>query len=262
MYKKLVSFIKPLYLCLMLSLAFTACGVPEEKIAQAQEKYAQLSEIHNQVVEAHKNVEDNSLDEELTRLQSRAAGAAEYNLAEMTEEEIDKLVQDIDDMIGEYESYLAQLSNIKGQEEEAVLTPIVITLQNRTEVSFSGLWLYEQGSSGARVNVLENLEPLVPGQYLAGLTVMRDVDNTPWMLGLEDESGVEYEIELAVGEYEEGSISLALSFDGEQGELMAKTAELRSESNGDGQQEGEAAETDGDGTASGAEEEESNGKSL
>lgn len=221
MHKKILSFIVTASLC----LALTACGLPKEKIAQAQEKYTQLADIHNQVVEAHKNVEDNSLDEELAKLQSRASDMGTFNLAEMAEEEIDQLIQDIDSMIGEYEGYLAQLSNIKGAEEDAVLTPVVITLMNRTESSFSDLRLYEQGSSGAQVNVLEDMEGFVPGQYLAGLTVMRDVDNTPWVISLTDVNGAEYEVVLAVGEFAEGNVSLALNYDAGTGELAAEVIE-------------------------------------
>ncbi len=244
MYKRILSLIVTTALCLSL----TACGMPKEKIAQAQEKYARLAEIHNQVVEAHKNVEDNSLDEELTALRSRASDMGAFNLAEMAEEEIDKLIQDIDSMINEYEGYLAQLSNIKGEEEDAVLTPIVITLMNGTDISFSDLRLYEQGSNGLQVNVLEDLELFVPGQYLAGLTVMRDVDNTPWVLTLADENETGYETVLAVGEFTEESVSLTLHYDSSTGELVAERTESGEEANPDGT-EGDEPEGGADGQA-------------
>lgn len=269
MYKKICTFIKiSMYyamrnavryvmLCAVLCFLLTACGTPKEKIALAQEKYVQLSEIHNQVVEAHKNVEDNSLDEELTELRSRASEVGTYNLAEMAEDEIDQVIADIDSMINEYENYLAQLSGIKGEEEEAVLTPIVITLMNHTDISFSDLRLHEQGSSGVLVNVLENLESFVPGQYLTGLTVMRDVDNTPWVLVLADEAGTEYEVVLAVEEYREESVSLELGLDGESGELTAKLMELDSdaeqEESDDGEEDSAGDESDEDAGKPGAE---------
>lgn len=260
MYKKIPFFIIAVLLCFSLA----ACGMPEEKIAQAQEKYTQLADIHNQVVEAHKNVEDNSLDEELTKLQSRASDMGAFNLAEMAEEEIDKLIQDMDSMISEYEGYLAQLSNIKGAEEEAVLTPIVITLMNRTEISFSNLRLYEQASSGAQVNVLEDMEGFVPGQYLAGLTVMRDVDNTPWVISLTDANGTEYEVVLEVGEFAEGNISLALCHDAETGGLAAEIIEAGPEAGADEPAEeaegGSDEETADDGEGAPASEGEADGQ--
>lgn len=228
MHKRILSLIVTILLCLSLA----ACGMPEEKIALAQERYERLADIHNQAVEAHKNVEDNSLDEELAKLQGRASDMGTYNLAEMTEEEIDKLIQDMDSMIGEYESYLAQLTNIKGEEEDAVLTPVVITLMNGTDISFSDLRLYEQGSSGLKVNVLEQLELFDPGQYLAGLTVLRDVDNTPWVLALSDENGTGYETVLAVGEFEEEDVSLTLHYDAATGELTAEKTERGGETDG------------------------------
>ena len=254
MYKKILFLIIAALLCLSLA----ACGLPEEKIATAQAQYTQLADIHNQVVEAHKNVEDNSLDEELTKLQSRASDMGAFNLAEMEEEEIDELIRDMDSMISEYEGYLAQLSNIKGAEEEAVLTPIVITLMNRTESSFLGLRLYEQASSGAQVNVLEDMEGFAPGQYLAGLTVMRDVDNTPWVISLTDANGTEHEVVLEVGEFAEGNISLALFHDGESGELTTEIIEAGTD---DGEDEpAEEAESEGDKEAAPSSEGDSDGQ--
>lgn len=261
MHKKILSLAGILLSCLLLA----GCGIPEEKIEQAQEKYAQLAEIHNQAVEAHKNVEDSSLDEALTNLQSRVSGMGAYNLAEMEEEEIDRLIQDMEMLIKEYEDSLARLSGIKSEEEEAVLTPIVITLINRTEISFSGLRLYEEGSGGVQVNVLEDMETFIPEQYLTGLMVMRDVRNTPWIIALTDENGVEYELSLAVEEYGSEKVSLELRFDSEQGGLKAvlakdtpdgKTEEPKADAEGNdsgGQQEETEDDAEDDGPEQGQE---------
>lgn len=203
-----------------LCLVLTACQPSDEKIAQAKEKYVQLAEVHNQVVEAHGKVADNSLDEELFALRDKASEMESYNLAEMKDEEIDQLIQDMDSMIADYEEYLTALSDIKSKEEAAILTPITLALTNQTEFSFSELSLYEKGDSKAHVNVLENMGILAPEQSLTGLIIQKDAENTPWILVLTDESGNEFELELPVREYSGEGISLSLSYDEEGNKLL------------------------------------------
>lgn len=211
----------PCLLVGLMSIILTACQPSDEKIAEAKEKYAQLAQIHNQVVEAHGKVADDSLDQELKALRDRAGEMESYNLAEMKDEEIDGLIGTMDDMIAEYEEYLALLSDIKGEEEAAVVTSVTLALTNRTEFSFSGITLYEKGESGAYENLLGEGQILTPGQALTGLVVRRDAESTPWVLVLMEESGREFELELPVGEYSEnGVVSLALSYDGELDKVL------------------------------------------
>mgnify|MGYP007098663360 FL=1 len=204
----------------VLCFALTACQPSEEKITQAKEKYGQLTEAHNQVVEAHKKVTDTSLDEELMALKEKAGEIEDYNLAEMKDEEIDRLIGTMDSMIADYEEYLAALSEIRQKEEEAVLTSITLALTNQTGFTFSKLIFHEKGDKGAQVNVLEDMGALAPDQSLTGLIIQRDVDHTPWVLVLSDESGKEFTIELSVGEYPQEGVSLLLSYDEEQDEIL------------------------------------------
>lgn len=203
-----------------LCLALTACQPSDEKIAQAKEKYVQLVEAHNQVVEAHGKVADDSLDEELNALREKADEMGSCNLAEMKDEEIDELVQTMDSMIEEYEGYLAALSDIKSEEEAAVLTSITLALTNETGFSFSELFLYEKGDSRAHINILEDMGTLAPEQSLTGLIIQRDAENTPWILVLADENGKEFELELPVKEYSKEGVSLSLSYDEEADEIL------------------------------------------
>ena len=204
--KKRICF---LAIAVVSSLMLTACGPSEKKVGEAQEKYVQLIEKHNQVVEIHKNVDDASFDGALLELKGKVAEVEAYNLADMHDDEIDLLIQIMDALIASYDGYLETLSEIKGQEEAAVRIPTAIALTNGTELSFTGLKLYEQGDSAIHVDVLENLEPLLPGQSLTGLLVQRDVDNTPWVLALTDSEGREYEIAIHGEDYGE-SVSLDL----------------------------------------------------
>lgn len=211
----LKKFFSLLIICSLCVFA-TGCGPSEEKVAQAQQKYAQLAQIHNQVVEAHKNVEDNSLDEALTELREKITEVESYNLAEMDDEEIDILIQIMDTLISSYERHLNTLTNIKGEEEASVLVPIPVTLVNQTELSFTEIKLYESGDVGIHENLLSGIGEFAQGETLTGLTLHRDVDNTPWVLELMDGEGITYQLELLAGEYNEEGVKLNLVYDAEQ----------------------------------------------
>lgn len=220
MNRKIVFF---LFAC-FLSLMLVSCGPSKEKVEQAQAKYVQLIDKHNQAVEIHKNIDDASLDEALLKLKEKVAEVETYNLADMQDEEIDLLIQIMDALIKSYDGYLDTLSGIWGAEEAAERIPVFITLKNNTEISFSSLKLYEEGDSGIHVNVLENLEPLTPGQSLTGLVIQRDVNNTPWILALVDLEGREYRIVIHGEEYGE-SVSLDMVYDeGGQGLTLLSMA--------------------------------------
>lgn len=216
MNKKLFSMFMICGLCVML----TACGPSDEKVTEAQQKYTELVEIHNQVVEAHKNVEDNSLDEPLTALREKIEEVEEYNLTEMKDEEIDILIQIMDTLIEDYEEFLTTLTNIKGEEEAAVLIPISITVTNQTDFSFTELKLYEAGDMSTHEDVLTGLGDFASGETLTGLVVQCDADHTPWVLELKDANGVAYEFSLPVEEYSEEGVKLTLSYDPEGKEII------------------------------------------
>ena len=212
MFKKITS----LFIICCLCIFVTACGPSEEKVAQAQQKYAQLAEIHNQVVEAHNDVDNNSLDEALTELREKITEVEGYNLVEMDDEEIDILIQIMDALISSYERHLNTLTNMKGEEEAAVLVPIPVTLVNQTEISFTEIKLYESGDVGVHENLLFGINEFAQGETLTGLTLQRDVDNTPRILELVDVEGTVYQLELLAGEYTQEGIKLNLIYDAEQ----------------------------------------------
>ena len=212
MCKKILS----IFMICILCIAVTACGPSDEKVAQAQQKYAELVEIHNRVVEAHKVVTDNSLDESLTNLREQVTDVESYNLTEMKDEEIDILIQIMDTLIASYEDCLNTLADIKWEEEAAVLVAIPLTLVNQTNFSFTEIKLYEAGDADLHENVLAGLRDFAPGEMLTGLTLQRDIDNTPWVLELADVNGNAYQFDLLVKEYEEEGVKLNLSYDAEE----------------------------------------------
>lgn len=205
--------------CLLLSFLLTGCGPSEEKIAQAQETYRQLIDLHNQVVEAHQTISDDSLDKELSALADEIKQAEQYHLNEMKDEEIDQLIASMDASIASYRDYLNTIKDMKAQEDAAVLVSIHASLHNDTSLTFRKLSLYGKDASAPHADLLENTDGLVPGQYLTGLIIYRDVSATPWILALEDAEGTAYEIELPVKEYQGESVSLSLTYDSEAGEL-------------------------------------------
>lgn len=206
-------------------LLLGACGPSQETVAKAQQKYAQMVEIHNEVVEAHRQIKDNSLDQALRELGGRAAAMKDYNLSEMKEEEIDRLVADMDSIIASYKEYQTMISDLKAQEDAAVRTMIPVKIYNGSSFSFEELRLYEKGEGGTQGNALEGMEPFAPGQTLEGLAIRRNVENTPWLLSLLDTEGGAFEISLPVEEYGEEGISLVLSYDAEQAVLSAEPAD-------------------------------------
>lgn len=219
------SFLSISMLLFVLCLTLTACGPSGEKITEAQQKFTELTQIHNTTVEAHKTISDNSLDEVFSDLQGKIDTVKAYNLQEMNDEEIDLLIQTMDSLIGSYEKYLEMIKEIKTAEDAAVLTPIPVTLINNTEISFTSLSLYEEGSTGIHPDVLENLSGFAPGQSLTGLMIQRDAESTPWVMVLtkEDETILEYP--LPVTEYSEKGITISLSFDSETETLVPEITE-------------------------------------
>lgn len=219
----------------VLCMTMTACGPSEEKVAQAQQKYIELKEKHNEVVEAHSIVNDNSYDEQLLALRVKIDEVEAYNLNDMKDEEIDLLIELMDSLIASYDEYQDALTEVKAQEEAAVIVTLPITVVNNTGKAISSLMLYEQGEADTQVNVLENLTPLESGQTLTGLVIRRDVENTPWILAVtcaeaseadkntekeEAAAGKEIMLELPVGEYDESGKVLTLTYDEEANTVL------------------------------------------
>ena len=201
-------------------LMLTGCGGPSaEKIAEAQDTYSDLVSIHNRVVSAHKQIEDDSLDEKLVALGDKITQVNTYNLNDMNNEEIDMLIDTMNSIISTYEEYLDAINDIRDTEDAAVLTPINVSIENDTGLTFVGLSIHEKGSV-QNTDLLENLSDFKPSQRLAGLVIYRDVENTPWMLELVSEDGSFYEITLSVESYPETGRVLTLTYDSEKDAVL------------------------------------------
>lgn len=202
------------------TLLLTACGGPSaEKIAQAQDTYSNLVTIHNRVVSAHRQIEDDSLDKKLVALGEKITQVNTYNLNDMSDEEIDMLIDTMDSIIDTYEEYLTAINDIRDTENAAILTPINISLINDTNLTFVGLSLHQKGTI-ENVDLLETLSGFMPAQRMAGLVIYRDVQNTPWVLELVSEDGSLYELNLSVKDYSEDGCVLTLTYDSEKDAIL------------------------------------------
>ena len=202
------------------TLLLTACGGPSaEKIAQAQDTYSNLVAIHNRVVSAHRQIENDSLDEKLVALGEKITQVNTYNLNDMSDEEIDMLIDTMDSIIDTYEEYLTAINDIRDTENAAILTPMNISLINDTNLTFVGLSLHQKGTI-QNADLLETLSGFMPAQRMAGLVIYRDVQNTPWVLELVSEDGSLYELNLSVKDYSEDGCVLTLTYDSEKDAIL------------------------------------------
>ena len=195
MFKGLVKM-KKCFIALILlvsAISLTACGPSKATIAEAQDKYQELLATHNQVAESYATIEEGSLNNELQAMSDKVSELTEYNLYEMTDDEIDALIDTMNSMITSYSDYLKTIGEIKIVEEKTLLTPYVFSVTNDTHLVFSGLSLSERGESDLVSDALLGTAGLNPGQTLAGLTVYRDAENTPHVmtLSVNDEEGIE-----------------------------------------------------------------------
>lgn len=206
-------------ICLLSCTLLTGCGPSEEKVAQAQSTYTELTDIHNQVVEAHKTIATDTLDEDLTALSKKLEQVDDFNLNEMKDEEIDTLIASMKTLISTYEDFLTSISQIKANEEAAVIITLPLSITNSSELTFTSVTLYEKGDNASRENLLAEETALGSGQHMTGLYVYRDVSNTPWFLELEDTEANTYKLELPVKNFTEEGKTLVLTYDSETGEL-------------------------------------------
>ena len=202
-------------------MLFTGCGPSDDKIYEAQTKYRQLTDTYNQVVSAHDTIEDNSLDEELKAVYSSMEKLKDYNLAEMTEEEIDILIKTMDQLNDSYSGYLKAIGEIKKNEDASVLTSVTVSLANETDITFGELSLMEKGEKDLVTNVLDTFDGFKPNQVITGLTFHKDVDDTPWVLVIKDLEENEYSFDIEVKDLPtDTQKTLTLVLDEETGEVL------------------------------------------
>lgn len=205
-------------------IIMTACGPSKNKIIEAQTKYKELVEIHNQAMSAYDSIDENSLNEELKNLSDKMNELTAYNLYDMTDDEIDTLIDTINTLNASYSGYLKTIGEIKISEDSAYLEQITFSVVNNTSKVFNSLKLSERGESDLVTDALEGTSGLKSNQELAGLTIYKDADNTPWILtlGVNDEDGVEienYKLIIEVGDLNNSGKIFTINWNEEADEL-------------------------------------------
>ena len=216
-------------LVVLVSIGMMACEPSQEKLTEAQTKYSALVEKHNTVVEEHKEIEDDSLDAALAKLEEGVNQLKEYNLAELSNEEIDVLIEQMDALSQQYDEKQDEITKIRNHEDTLILTDIELSVKNASSKDFQSLYLYEKGSSDQETDLLADLEGLKMGEVIDGLIIEEDVDQTPWILVVEDTEANSYEIEIDMAAYEGDDIELALTYDEAAGEMVIQTAKAETE---------------------------------
>jgi len=212
------------FLLVLITTLLCACGPSKQKIASAQEKYKELVSINNQVVRAYSEIKDSSLDEALPALTERVREFEQFNLNELTDEQIDELVKNMQDLIDAYSDYRKTIGEIKITEDASVLTQHTFSLVNNTDYRFVSLTLMERGETDLVTNVLDNTDGLAPGQEMMGLSVYVDVDETPWILTLvtqedENENKESYNFTLDMEKISADNAILEIKCDEETGKV-------------------------------------------
>lgn len=203
-------------------LLLAGCGPSEEKIAKAQEKYRELVRNHNQVAKSNASLGEDVLSSELDGMVEKIEEIKSFNLYDMSDEEIDMIIEAMDSLNESYSGYLKTIGEVKLSEEKKVLKPVAISLFNNSNMVFSNLSVMEKGEKDLVTNALENSGGMAPGQRLIGLTIYKDDENTPWVISLtkskenEEEEDEVFSLSLDMEKLkEDGDNNLELIFDTE-----------------------------------------------
>lgn len=191
-------------------ISLCGCGASKDLIMESQAKYKELVEAHNQVVEAYASINDSSLNDSLITLSDKVSELKEYNLFELSNEELSGLIDTMDSLNESYSEYLKTIGEIKINENKEELSEVKFSIINDIGEIFDGLSLMEKGETDLVTNAIEGFDGFNPGEKLAGLTVYFDQKDTPWVLNLTSSNGEE-------GQSNSYSISLdkdILSLDG------------------------------------------------
>lgn len=167
-----------------ISISLCGCGTSKDLIIESQAKYKELIEAHNQVVEAYSTINDSGLDDSLVTLSDKVSKLKEYNLFELSNEELEGLIDTMDSLNQSYADYLKKIGEIKLDEDKENLKEAKFSIVNDIGEIFDELSLMEKGETDLVTNALSGLDGFDPGELLAGLTVYFDEENTPWVLNL------------------------------------------------------------------------------
>ena len=203
----------------VLIFALSSCGPDDDKIMEAQKAYRELISAHNRTVEAHAEIMSPELDDELAAMENEVRSLDSENLYDMSEDDLAAFTEHMNELRDRYGEYLVTIDEIRASEEAGKTVQTSFSLKNGTYITFTGLTLQKEGASGNATDVLSSLSPLEPEGELTGLSVYRDVNNTPWIMTLH--SGTDsYELSIDPSSLKDSGTTLTIVIENEDAENL------------------------------------------
>lgn len=166
----------------------TACGGPSKaKVEEVQGVYAQLVDRHNEVVALYANMEHDELSQQLDEMAENLKSIGQQDTKEMSNEELDEIIADLNENIAKYDEILASIEEI--EEEDKKIQAIPVTLKNNTGVSFYQLYLYKASETDKGENLVEDMGYLEGNQTCNILNLYMAEEEMLWHLEALDEEG-------------------------------------------------------------------------
>lgn len=172
----------------LLMIFMTACGGPSKaKVEEVQSVYAQLVDRHNEVVALYANLEHDELSQQLDEMAESLKSIGQQDTKEMTNEELDEIIVDLNEHIARYDEILASIEEIEAEDKEIQAIPV--TLKNNTGVSLYQLYLYKASETDKGENLVEDMGYLDGNQTCSILNLYMTEDEMLWRLEALDEDG-------------------------------------------------------------------------
>lgn len=182
--------LKPLLFLLVINIfLLTGCGEStESKMKEIKSAYSNLLAQHETAISVHDSITSSELDSVLLSLEEDLLAIHEDDLNLLKEDALNSLLNQIVNLTASYEEVILQMSQIKENEDAAVLIPIMVTLHNHSDQPLYEIYLLSGDTYSSpenlepNQNILKDLAPLNHGEHLVGLEIYKNVQNTPWFL--------------------------------------------------------------------------------
>lgn len=176
----------------LLVVILSGCGGPSsEKVGEVQETYSQLVSRHNEAVEVYSEIEDDSFSKELDNMAESIDEIGQQDVKEMTNDEIDAMIEKLQTNITEYDTMLASMEEAKNnqKEEETKTNSVSVTLKNNSGVELYEIYLYQASKEEKGENYAAGIGKLEEYETLNILNLPMTEEDTLFHLEAQDEDG-------------------------------------------------------------------------
>lgn len=209
-----------------MTLLMTGCGgPPEDKVQEVRSVYAELVSRHNEVIEAYADVEDDSFNDELDGMAEKLNSIGQQDVEQMSEEDIDKTIEDLRSNIAVYDAILASVKQMEEIKSADDADSVSVTIKNNTGVQLKEVYLYKAAEEDKKVNLAENIGSLGGYGALSVLNLCMTEEETIWHLEARDMGGKVIEsadISFEGYQNKEVTINMEYSFDTMEGWIEIK----------------------------------------